>query len=250
MNGALERAGSAARVDHRSYADQGIDRLPGIHLGRAVGLERRDPGVRTRIGDRQREIDEINAEMKAITVAWHELAADGQAQRAALIEDMRDHLGLSRSAAPERSRWATKRLREAVTNPPEIEATPVTPPAISRVPDTRRREASKRRRSSAPVFASVPSPPLLEQSVPRPALNRVEPAQPTPASSLPRQASQHAGPPTVSLAAPATPPLVEPSRPPASDRTRAGKSGTNPAQGAVGDAIQRTSGPMQGPSRH
>ena len=41
-NGALERAGHSARVDHRSLADQGIERKPSIHLGpSASAIERR-----------------------------------------------------------------------------------------------------------------------------------------------------------------------------------------------------------------
>lgn len=41
-NQALEKAGSPARVDHRTLADQGIDRAPTVHLGPAsFGYERR-----------------------------------------------------------------------------------------------------------------------------------------------------------------------------------------------------------------
>lgn len=37
----LQRAGIDARIDHRSYAEQGIDRLPTVHLGKAAAaLER------------------------------------------------------------------------------------------------------------------------------------------------------------------------------------------------------------------
>ncbi len=35
LNTALERKGSVLRVDHRSYARQGLDREPGLHLGPA-----------------------------------------------------------------------------------------------------------------------------------------------------------------------------------------------------------------------
>ena len=33
LNTAFERNGRAERVDHRSYARQGIDRQPGLHIG-------------------------------------------------------------------------------------------------------------------------------------------------------------------------------------------------------------------------
>ncbi|WP_271005075.1 MobA/MobL family protein, partial [Listeria seeligeri] len=41
-NEALERAGISARVDHRSYADQGIELTPTRHIGTdAVAMQRR-----------------------------------------------------------------------------------------------------------------------------------------------------------------------------------------------------------------
>ncbi|MDP1086444.1 MobA/MobL family protein, partial [Klebsiella pneumoniae] len=41
-NRALERAGHAERIDHRSYAEQGIDKVATTHLGPvATAMERR-----------------------------------------------------------------------------------------------------------------------------------------------------------------------------------------------------------------
>lgn len=54
MNAALERAGSAERVDHRSLKAQGIARELVPHIGRATWeMERR--GVETKRGGRWRE---------------------------------------------------------------------------------------------------------------------------------------------------------------------------------------------------
>ena len=54
-NAHLERAGEAARIDHRSYADQGIQRLPTVHMGyAATAMERR--GERSERGDMNRSI--------------------------------------------------------------------------------------------------------------------------------------------------------------------------------------------------
>lgn len=51
----LERAGETARIDHRSYADQGIQRLPTVHVGyAATAMERR--GERSARGDMNRSI--------------------------------------------------------------------------------------------------------------------------------------------------------------------------------------------------
>lgn len=57
----LERAGEATRIDHRSYADQGIQRLPTVHMGyAATAMERR--GERSERGDVNRSIRAWNKE--------------------------------------------------------------------------------------------------------------------------------------------------------------------------------------------
>ena len=61
QNRALERAGHKARVDHRSYADQGIDREPTQHLGKwAHRMEK--AGKPSRIGEQNRQVQARNAE--------------------------------------------------------------------------------------------------------------------------------------------------------------------------------------------
>lgn len=50
-NEALGESGATERIDHRSFADRGIDDLPGIHIGVATaGMEKK--GIRTERGDR------------------------------------------------------------------------------------------------------------------------------------------------------------------------------------------------------
>lgn len=59
-NRALERAGSQKRIDHRSLAEQGSDRLPQVHLGpHSAALERQ--GVATERGEHNRLVAEHNA---------------------------------------------------------------------------------------------------------------------------------------------------------------------------------------------
>jgi hypothetical protein len=61
VNDALEHAGIDARVDHRSYEAQGVDRAPTEHLGPAASaLERK--GVRTERGEMNRAAQRYNAE--------------------------------------------------------------------------------------------------------------------------------------------------------------------------------------------
>lgn len=58
-NNALEQAGHEARVDHRSLAERGIDRIPGIHLGPgAIGFERRTGQPSRRRLDYEKAISE------------------------------------------------------------------------------------------------------------------------------------------------------------------------------------------------
>ena len=61
QNAALEKAGCPERIDMRSFERQGItDQAPQVHLGpSAAALERR--GVRTYLGDQNREIGRVNS---------------------------------------------------------------------------------------------------------------------------------------------------------------------------------------------
>ena len=59
QNRALERHGHAARVDHRSYEAQGVDREPTQHLGHVASDMERN-GKASRIGDENRAIANDN----------------------------------------------------------------------------------------------------------------------------------------------------------------------------------------------
>ena len=62
-NKALERAGKTERIDPRSNEAQGIERIPEEHLGhKMTALERK--GVKTTVGNRNRETQKKNANIK------------------------------------------------------------------------------------------------------------------------------------------------------------------------------------------
>ena len=61
QNRTLERHGHAARVDHRSYEAQGVDREPTQHLG-PVASDMERGGKASRIGDENRATDAANTE--------------------------------------------------------------------------------------------------------------------------------------------------------------------------------------------
>jgi len=59
----LERAGVDIRIDSRSYEEQGIDRIPQIHLGKNVTAMRRQ-GIPTERGDLYDQIDRANENIR------------------------------------------------------------------------------------------------------------------------------------------------------------------------------------------
>lgn len=64
-NRALEQNGHAERIDHRSYARQGIDQIPTVHLGvAAFQMEKR--GIRTERGNLNREIEVTNQRLRQL----------------------------------------------------------------------------------------------------------------------------------------------------------------------------------------
>lgn len=77
-NRALELHGHEARIDHRSLADQGVGRLPQIHLGPHIAaMEAR--GIRTERGALALEIEETNQRIEALEQELrhgHDLGSD------------------------------------------------------------------------------------------------------------------------------------------------------------------------------
>ena len=64
-NHALEKAGINERIDHRTLEEQGINRIPQIHLGSAVTAMMKR-GVATDKGDRWKEIAEKNKQIERL----------------------------------------------------------------------------------------------------------------------------------------------------------------------------------------
>lgn len=65
VNAALEQNNHTERIDHRSYARQGIDQIPTVHLGAAASqMEKR--GIRTERGNLNREIEVTNQRLRQL----------------------------------------------------------------------------------------------------------------------------------------------------------------------------------------
>lgn len=84
VNRALERAGKETRVDGRSYAEQGVERLPTAHVGvHANALERR--GIATERGNHNRTVQAHNAQVVQLSEV-REQREEEQAWRSELEE--------------------------------------------------------------------------------------------------------------------------------------------------------------------
>jgi hypothetical protein len=105
INRYLARGGHAARVDHRSWIEQGVDREAEQHVGvEATNLERK--GEETRLGDERRRVQEENAlrEQNAQEAEIINLALERKKREARA-----DHLA---ATALDRTRQALKELDE------------------------------------------------------------------------------------------------------------------------------------------
>jgi len=72
VNAELECNGFNIRIDRRSYAEQGIEQIPTVHLGPAASqMERK--GIRTELGDQNRVIEITNKEIKQLRARINKL---------------------------------------------------------------------------------------------------------------------------------------------------------------------------------
>jgi len=81
QNARFRDLGMAQRVDHRSYADQGLDKEPTQHLG-AVANDMERKGKSSRIGDENRARQQRNAERAALAQDAAQITRDLAAEKA------------------------------------------------------------------------------------------------------------------------------------------------------------------------
>jgi hypothetical protein len=119
-NAALERAGHAARIDHRSHAARGLEVEPQIHLGpNVVAIERKhgDDGGWTDRGRIHQRIEGANAKILDFQAARARLDAEIQEARAEQEREERLTAAVqdNPAAVMDRYRVAYKEHRDAVT---------------------------------------------------------------------------------------------------------------------------------------
>ncbi len=91
QNRALEKAGHEARVDHRSYQDQGIDREPTQHLGKAAH-RKEQRGEPTRIGEQNRQVQARNAERAKREHQFKVVSLEAEREKRRLLDAQRHKL--------------------------------------------------------------------------------------------------------------------------------------------------------------
>lgn len=98
-NRALEQAGHEARIDHRTLEAQGIERLPGIHLGPNV-VEMEARGIRTERADTALAIDTANGQIIDLQ-EYREVIEHERDRQSEEVQRNQRVSGRNRAAGPE-----------------------------------------------------------------------------------------------------------------------------------------------------
>ena len=118
-NRALEQNGHSGRIDHRSYARQGIDQVPTVHLGvAAFQMEKR--GIRTERGNLNREIEVTNRRLRQlkarISKLQNWLKEEAANTEPPTLADVIQGILLKREQAGKQSRYTTIHNLKAAAN--------------------------------------------------------------------------------------------------------------------------------------
>ena len=118
-NRALEQNGHTERIDHRSYARQGIDQIPTVHLGvAAFQMEKR--GIRTERGNLNREIEVSNQRLRQlkarISKLQNWLKDEAANTEPPTLADVIQGILLKREQAGKQSRYTTVHNLKAAAN--------------------------------------------------------------------------------------------------------------------------------------
>lgn len=120
-NQALEQAGRSERIDHRSLAEQGIERVPTVHLGpTAAGIERR--GEPSRRGDENRAAGAVNAELGRLGGSIADLDEYGRQLAGKLVDLAAERERRAEAAKLEALPLAELRQRVAGLKSPGVQA--------------------------------------------------------------------------------------------------------------------------------
>jgi MobA/MobL family len=161
----LERAGFDVRIDSRSYEEQGIERIPQIHLG-VEATAMRKQGIATNRGDRFDRIDKANNNISKILeqIYESELATSNAEKALVKLEVEANRELLKEKFRNGREEEEQKRKDETMLivgqNYPEIRATPEYQAAAQRSQAAfeKLRESTIRAKRGIPKPQPVPEP--------------------------------------------------------------------------------------------
>lgn len=113
VNGKFRECHMAARIDHRSYKEQGIDLIPTIHEGYEVrAMEKK--GIKTIIGELNRAIQQFNQMFISLkeSIQWMKIAyeemkmeLDRRQQNPTLLESLQDYYDKKTQNSPKLSNF-------------------------------------------------------------------------------------------------------------------------------------------------
>jgi MobA/MobL family len=171
----LERAGIDVRIDSRSYEEQGIDRIPQIHLGVAVS-QMRARGIQTDRGDLYDQIEQANADIRADLQKIYEgeqMIRDAEIELAKLrevtppeipkIDTVTNEIEVSPATAPKRDLDQERKdddLIYVAHDYPDLQKTPEYQAAKARS-DARRQALI--RSMPKPIPQPAPAPPAVKK---------------------------------------------------------------------------------------
>jgi MobA/MobL family len=173
----LERAGFDVRIDSRSYEEQGIDRIPQIHLGVAVS-QMRAKGIQTDRGDLYDQIEQANADIRAQLDKIYEgeqMTRDAEIELAQLrsievtppeipkIEAVTHEIEITSATAPKRDLEQERRdddLLFVAHNYPDLQKTPEYQAAKAR---SNARQQALIRSMPKPIPQPAPAPPAVKK---------------------------------------------------------------------------------------
>jgi MobA/MobL family len=162
----LERAGFDVRIDSRSYEEQGIERIPQIHLG-VEATAMRKQGIATNRGDRFDRIEKANNNISKILeqIYESELATSNAEKALAKLEAEANRELLKEKFRNGREEEEQKRKDETMLivgqNYPEIRATPEYKAAAERS----QAEYQRLRESTIRAERGIPKPQPVEPAI-------------------------------------------------------------------------------------
>ena len=171
-NDYLAEHGIAERIDHRSHKDRGLDTLPTVKMGwQATELERK--GIRTDVGDKNRDIKAYNANLMQEKILESEIVIQQTLKNASktLIEPRKSISARVTPPTPIKSQQSENRTPSVdvkLDNPQKSQKSP------TNGQDWRSQYEAWKAQKNAPVSEQTTQPPNALQTLEQSAMSKYE----------------------------------------------------------------------------